>query len=219
MRRAPGNEGEQPRRAADLTSAVELKHSRARLWRYPPHSTGRRHRDHAQEEVFVVVSGTLTMLLGDEPERVDLGPGGVVAVQPMTPLQLRNESDEELVVFVYGAPPLQEGADFLDDVELLPGDSSVARRLREHEVAVLRVDADRVAVAEVAFEQPQRERVLEQPLDRALQRTRAVGRVPARLDDRLLRGVRQLEREPALGEPLAQALELQLDDLAELLAA
>ena len=64
------------------------------------------------------VSGTLTMLLGDEPERVDLGPGGVVAVEPMTPLQLRNESDEELVVFVYGAPPLQEGADFLDDVAL-----------------------------------------------------------------------------------------------------
>jgi hypothetical protein len=36
----------------------------------------------------------------------------------MTPLQLRNESDEELVVFVYGAPPLQEGADFLDDLPL-----------------------------------------------------------------------------------------------------
>ena len=70
--------------------------------------------------MFVVVSGTLTMLLGDGPERVDLGPGGVVAVQPMTPLQLRNESDEELVVFVYGAPPLQDGADFLDDVELPP---------------------------------------------------------------------------------------------------
>ena len=54
------------------------------------------------------------------------------------------------------------------------------RSLHEHEIAVLRVDADRVALAEVAFEQPQRERVLEQPLDRALQRPRAVGRVPAR---------------------------------------
>jgi mannose-6-phosphate isomerase-like protein (cupin superfamily) len=116
----PAKDGEQPRRAGDLTTAVELKESRARLWRYPPHSTGRRHQDHAQEEVFVVISGTLTMLLGDEPERVDLGPGGVVAVEPMTPLQMRNESDEELVVFVYGAPPVQEGADFLDDVEL-PG--------------------------------------------------------------------------------------------------
>ena len=116
----PPQEGEQPRSTADLTAAVELQRSRARLWRYPPHSTGRRHRDHAQEEVFVVVSGTLTMLLGDRPERVDLGPGGVVAVEPMTPLQMRNETDEELVVFAYGAPPLQEGADFLDDVDLPP---------------------------------------------------------------------------------------------------
>ena len=103
---------------ADLTETVGLQHSRARLWRYPPHTTGHRHRDHAQEEVFVVVSGTMTMLLGDAPERVDLGPGSVVAVEPMHALQLRNESDQELVVFIYGAPPLVEGADMLDEVEL-----------------------------------------------------------------------------------------------------
>lgn len=114
----PANEGQEPRRAADLTTALHLQQSRARLWRYPPHSTGRRHQDHIQEEIFVVVQGTLTMLLGDKPERVDLGPGGVVAVEPMTPLQMRNETDDELVVFVYGAPPLREGADFLDDVAL-----------------------------------------------------------------------------------------------------
>ena len=114
----PPKEGEEARSTADLTSALGLEQSRAKLWRYPPHSTGRRHRDHVQEEVFVVVSGTLTALLGDEPERVDLGPGGVVRVEPMTALQLRNESDEELVFFAYGAPPLQEGADFLDEVEL-----------------------------------------------------------------------------------------------------
>jgi mannose-6-phosphate isomerase-like protein (cupin superfamily) len=114
----PPKSGEEPRRAADLTTAVALTQSRARLWRYPPHTTGRRHRDHAQEEVFVVVQGTLTMLLGDDPERVDIGPGSVVAVEPMTALQVRNETDDELVLFVYGAPPVQEGADFLDDVEL-----------------------------------------------------------------------------------------------------
>jgi mannose-6-phosphate isomerase-like protein (cupin superfamily) len=117
----PARDGEQPRTAADLTSQIGLQQSRARLWRYPPHSTGRRHRDHAQEEVYVVVSGTLTMLLGEEGERVDLGPGGVVVVDPMTPLQMRNEADVELVCFVYGAPPVQAGADFLDDVPLPPG--------------------------------------------------------------------------------------------------
>jgi mannose-6-phosphate isomerase-like protein (cupin superfamily) len=85
------------------------------VWRYPPHTRGRRHADHVQEEVFVVLSGTLTMLLGDPPERFDLPPTSVVAVEPMTPLQVRNETEAELVLFIYGAPPEQAGADFLDD--------------------------------------------------------------------------------------------------------
>jgi mannose-6-phosphate isomerase-like protein (cupin superfamily) len=113
----PPKPGEGTRRAADLTTAVDLKQSRARLWRYPPHSTGRRHQDHAQEEVFVVISGTLTMLLGDPPERIDVGPESVVAVDPGTPLQIRNDGQDEAVLFIYGAPPEQGGADFLDDPE------------------------------------------------------------------------------------------------------
>jgi len=101
-----------------VTTVADLKQSRARVWRYAPHTRGRRHADHAQEEVFVVIAGRLTMLLGDPPERIDVGPLSVVAVEPMTPLQVRNEGDEELVLFIYGAPPEQAGADFLDDVEL-----------------------------------------------------------------------------------------------------
>jgi mannose-6-phosphate isomerase-like protein (cupin superfamily) len=116
----PYREGQEPRYAADVTTAAALASSRARLWRYPPHTRGRRHADKAQEEVFVVVSGELTMLLGDPPERIDVGPQSVVAVEPGTPLQVRNESDEELVLFIYGAPPEQAGADMLDDVPELP---------------------------------------------------------------------------------------------------
>jgi mannose-6-phosphate isomerase-like protein (cupin superfamily) len=114
----PPNPGEEPRRAGDITTPAELKQSRARMWHYPPHTRGKRHQDHVQEEVFVVISGTLTMLLGDPPERIEgLGPQSVVAVEPMTPLQVRNDSDEELVLFIYGAPPEQAGADMLPDVE------------------------------------------------------------------------------------------------------
>ena len=117
--RPPAVEGQQPRRAADITTAASLTQSRGRVWRYPPGTRGRRHADRAQEEVFVVISGNLTMLLGDPPERVDVGPESVVAVEPKTPLQVRNESrDEELVLYIYGAPPEQQGADFFDDVEL-----------------------------------------------------------------------------------------------------
>jgi mannose-6-phosphate isomerase-like protein (cupin superfamily) len=116
--RPPAIEGQQPREAADVTTAAQLQQSRGRVWRYPPRTRGRRHADKAQEEVFVVISGSLTMLLGDPPERVDVGPQSVVAVQPGTPLQVRNESDQQLVLYIYGAPPEQEGADFFDDVEL-----------------------------------------------------------------------------------------------------
>jgi len=118
--RAPSAAGQEPRQAADITTAAKLTRSRARLWRYPPHTRGRRHADHAQEEVFVVLSGALTMLLGDPPERVEVGPNGVVAVEPNTPLQVRNETDEQLVLFIYGAPAEQAGADFFDDIEVAP---------------------------------------------------------------------------------------------------
>src|SRR2546430_16060140 len=112
-----GRESAPARRASDLTTAAGLQQSRARLWRYPPGTRGRRHADRGQEEVFVVVSGTLTMLVGEPPERVELPSESVVSVEPGTPLQLRNDSGDEVVVFVYGAPPVQQGADFFDDPE------------------------------------------------------------------------------------------------------
>jgi mannose-6-phosphate isomerase-like protein (cupin superfamily) len=108
----------EPRRCADITTGARLIESRARLWRPPPHTRGRRHAEGAQEEVFVVLSGILTMLLGDPPERVELEPQSVVAVRPGTGIQLRNEGDEEAVVFAYGAPPVLGQAELLDDVEL-----------------------------------------------------------------------------------------------------
>jgi mannose-6-phosphate isomerase-like protein (cupin superfamily) len=90
--------------------------SRANLWRYPPGARGKRHADKAQEEVFVVLDGTLTVDLGEPPERHELERGSVLVVQPGTTLQLRNAGDHELVLFIYGAPPERAGADFFDDV-------------------------------------------------------------------------------------------------------
>lgn len=112
----PGHEGQTPRLSADVTVPGGLRESRARIWRYPPHVRGRRHKDLGQEEVFVVLSGTLTVLLGEPPERVDLPAESVVTVEQGTGLQLRNEGDEEVVVFAYGAPPVAGKAEFLDDV-------------------------------------------------------------------------------------------------------
>lgn len=109
--------GQAPRAQASLTDAVKLESSRARMWRYPARTRGRRHLDPDQEEVFVPLRGTLTMLLGDPWERVDVSPGGVVAVHPGTPMQARNESDEDVVFLAYGAPTEHGNAVFLADVE------------------------------------------------------------------------------------------------------
>jgi mannose-6-phosphate isomerase-like protein (cupin superfamily) len=69
-----------------------------------------------QEEVFVVLDGTLTVDLGEPPERHEITKGGAVVVQPGTILQLRNAGDRELVLFIYGAPPERGGADFYPDL-------------------------------------------------------------------------------------------------------
>jgi len=93
-----------------------MTQSRANIWRYPPGARGKRHLDRAQEEVFVVLDGELTVDLGEPPERHALERGSVLVVERGTILQLRNAGDEELVLFIYGAPPEQGGADFFDDV-------------------------------------------------------------------------------------------------------
>ena len=103
-----------PRHVARLTDVLELEHTRGSLWRYPPGAKGRRHRDLIQEETFVVLDRTLTMYLGDPPERVDVPKGGVVRVESGTVLQSVNHGDEEVLLYAYGAPPESGGAEFFD---------------------------------------------------------------------------------------------------------
>jgi mannose-6-phosphate isomerase-like protein (cupin superfamily) len=112
---APPRAGDQTRGIAGLSDA--LTNMRANVWRYPPGTRGRRHREGVQEEVFVVLEGAVTMLLGDPPERVELGPSSVAVVQPGTALQVRNESDAEAVVLIVGAPPETGRGEILPDVD------------------------------------------------------------------------------------------------------
>jgi mannose-6-phosphate isomerase-like protein (cupin superfamily) len=94
-----------------------LTNTRARFWRYPPGARGRRHAERIQEELFVVLEGTATMDLGDPPERVELPPGSVCAVQPGTALQIRNDGSHDVLLFIVGAPPEQGEADYFPDVD------------------------------------------------------------------------------------------------------
>src|ERR671939_210781 len=86
----PHEPGEPARHVAELSEAAGFAHTRANVWLYEPGAKGRRHRHPFQEETFVVLSGTLSMYLGDPPGR------------------------EDLVVYAYGTPPESEHAEILE---------------------------------------------------------------------------------------------------------
>lgn len=108
--------GQPARHVAELSDRLEFDHTRGNVWRYEPGARGRRHRHREQEETFVVLSGTLSMYLGDPPERHDVPPGGVVHVGPGTALQTVNHGDVDLLVYAYGCPPEDQHAEILDPV-------------------------------------------------------------------------------------------------------
>jgi len=90
-----------------------LEHSRANLWRMPPGSRGRRHRETVQEEIVLTLSGTASLLLGEPPETRELPSGAIAVVPPGTPLQLANLDEVEAVVLIVGAPPTIGAAEYL----------------------------------------------------------------------------------------------------------
>ena len=83
----PHEPGEPARHVAELSDRGGFAHTRANIWRYEPGAVGRRHRHVSQEETFVVLAGTLTMYLGEPAERRDVPAGGLIHVDPGTPLQ------------------------------------------------------------------------------------------------------------------------------------
>ena len=105
--------GDQSRGILRLSDS--MRQMRATIWRYPPGTRGRRHAEHVQEEVFVVLEGIATLIFGDPPKRVELRAGSVAVVEPGTAIQVSNASDEDVAIFIVGAPPEQGQADYLPD--------------------------------------------------------------------------------------------------------
>lgn len=102
------------RHRAALTEHAGLRHTRSNLIRHEPGSIGPRHVEPVQDETFIPLRGTLTMYLGDPPERFEIPVGGIAHVEAGTALQIANETDEDILVLVYGAPPQRGPADVLD---------------------------------------------------------------------------------------------------------
>ena len=110
----PHEPGEPARHVAELSDRLGFAHVRGNVWRYEPGAKGVRHRHLTQEETFVVLAGTLSIYLGEPPERVDVPAGGVVRVEPGTALQSANHGDVDLLVYAYGYPPETERSERLD---------------------------------------------------------------------------------------------------------
>ena len=110
----PHEPDEPARHVAELTERMGFIHTRANVWRYEPHAKGRRHQHPTQEEVFLVLEGTLSMYVGDPPERVEVPAGGLIRVAPGVPLQCVNHAEDELRIYAYGYPPESEHAQLLD---------------------------------------------------------------------------------------------------------
>jgi len=105
---------EPARHVAEVSDPAGFAHVRGNIWRYDPGAKGRRHRHPTQEETFIVLAGTLTLYAGEPPERIDVPTGGIVRVDPGTPLQSANHGEQDLLVYAYGYPPELEHAELLE---------------------------------------------------------------------------------------------------------
>jgi uncharacterized cupin superfamily protein len=74
-----------------------------------PGERGRIHRHERQEEAYLVLDGTLTLLVGDEPR--ELRRGGLARVAPDLRRQLVNRGGEPLLLLAIGGANAHEGRD------------------------------------------------------------------------------------------------------------
>src|SRR5580658_2879869 len=99
----PSSTGDQTRGVQRLSPALTT--TRANVWLMPPGSRGRRHRETHQEELFVALEGTMTLLLGEPPEKVEVPSGSVVVLPVGAPVQVVNGGVQRSPVMRVGGGP------------------------------------------------------------------------------------------------------------------
>jgi quercetin dioxygenase-like cupin family protein len=110
----PHEPGEPARHTSQLSEEAGFEHSRANLWRYEAGARGRRHVHADQEETFLVLAGSMTMHVGEPPKPAQVSVGELIHVSAGTPLQITNDGDGDLLLYISGSPP-DEGAEVLPD--------------------------------------------------------------------------------------------------------
>ncbi len=94
----------------DLGKQLEAEQLGARFWRLAPGQASTRHRHAAQEELYVLLEGTGRVRVDDD--LLTLAPLDALVVQPRSIRQLFNDTAEDALWLVVGAPP--EGANTLE---------------------------------------------------------------------------------------------------------
>jgi quercetin dioxygenase-like cupin family protein len=87
----------------DLAKQLGASSLAARLWRLHPGQASTRHRHRHQEELYVVLSGSGRMRVGEEALRLE--PLSAVLVSPGELRQLFNDTDVDTLWLVLGSPP------------------------------------------------------------------------------------------------------------------
>jgi mannose-6-phosphate isomerase-like protein (cupin superfamily) len=98
---APDILGDYPGEMRFLTGALEAEQAALTYRRMPPDTGGRGsygHRHKTQEELYLVVEGTLTFKVGDDV--FEAGPGTAVRVAPEALRSVHNDSDADVVLVI-----------------------------------------------------------------------------------------------------------------------
>ena len=80
-----------------------------RLWRLPPFSANTWHRHIEQDEIYFVLEGTGRLRIG--PDTLTVPRYGAVLVRPESLRQVFNDTQEEVLWLIIGAPRDEDNAD------------------------------------------------------------------------------------------------------------
>ncbi|HEU0018988.1 MAG TPA: cupin domain-containing protein [Thermoleophilaceae bacterium] len=98
---APDILGDYPGEMRFLTGPLEAEQAALTYRRMPPGTGGRGsygHRHKTQEELYLVVEGTLTFKIGDDV--FEAGPGTAVRIPPSSVRSVHNDSDSDVILIM-----------------------------------------------------------------------------------------------------------------------
>jgi len=87
----------------DLAKQLEASSLGARLWRLRPGEASTKHRHEQEQELYVLLEGRGRIRIEDEA--YELGRLDALLIEPDTVRQVFNDTDDEALWLVVGAPP------------------------------------------------------------------------------------------------------------------